>query len=695
MDHALEKTLDRLPIFHHWKTRLDDDRILWLGFDRENANTNTINSEVLEELKQILTWVKQTSLPKGLVIFSAKASGFIAGADIQQFKSLDNEEQAFELIRHGQIVYQQLADINLPTLAWIHGYCLGGGLELALACRYRIVEEDHEPNSIKAKLGLPEVMLGIHPGWGGTVRLPRLIGAFKGLDLILTGRSVSAKVAKKMGLVDAVVPKRHILTAIRHTILTQPKEHQASLIENFTNHDSIRPWIGKFLNKKLAKKVNRLHYPAPYAALDHWVLQGVKNETAFVGEAKSIGQLVVSDTARNLVRVFFLQEKLKSQAKHLGEKIQQVHVVGAGMMGGDIAAVCALKGLKVTLYDQHHEAIAKSLKRAHHLFKKVLKEPHYIRAAMDRLIPDVVGAGVFRADIIIEAIVEKVEAKRDLFKTIEKDAKPTAIFATNTSTIPLEDIAMALQSPERFVGIHFFNPVSKMPLVEVVKGMETSEEAINKALGLVKTIDKIPLLVKSAPGFLVNRLLMPYLLESMQMLEEGVPAQAIDQAAVAFGMPIGPIELTDTIGLDVCLHAGESLKEHLKGPIPHKIRSLVAEGALGKKSGKGFYQYKDGKPIKESLDPHYRMPDDIMDRLVLRMINESVACLREGIVSDADSLDAGMIFGAGFPPFRGGPLHYVMEQGESLLLQRLNLLVQRYGNRFMADAGWGLLDAAA
>jgi len=678
-----------LSNYTHWKTRQDEDHILWLGLDKQHASVNSLNVAVLEELKQILVSVQLKEMkpqPKGLVIYSEKSQGFIAGADILQFKSLENEEAAFELIRQGQNVFQQLAELPLPTLALIRGFCLGGGLELALACRYRIAEDDP-----KTRFGLPEVMLGLHPGWGGSIRLPRMIGGLKALDLILSGRSVSAKIGKNMGFIDQVVPKRHVLAAVRHYLLTTPAQRQATFLESLTNWDNVRPLLGKVLNKKLADRVNRDHYPAPYAALALWIEYGVKNASAFIEEAKSIGQLMMTETSRNLIRVFGLQEKLKAFGRHLDHHTAlQIHIVGAGVMGGDIAALCALKGFRVSLQDTNHKAIAQALKRASGLFKKVLKEPHLVRAAEDRLIPDVAGAGIRDADIILEAIIEDKAAKGALCKMIEGQAKKEAIFATNTSTIPLEEIGSELQSRERLVGIHFFNPVSKMPLVEVVKSKDTAKDTLFAALAFVKAIDKLPLPVHSAPGFLVNRILMSYLIESIQLLEEGVPMEAIDEAAIRFGMPVGPIELMDTVGLDVCLFAGESIKQYFTGQekLLEKIRELVAKKQLGKKTERGFYAYKNGKVVKKGLDTNYRLPPDITDRLILRMINESMACLREGIVEDADSLDAGMIFGAGFPPFRGGPLHYAKEQGESLILQRLNLLVQRYGDRFLPDAGW-------
>lgn len=680
----MEKTIH----FKHLTLILDNHHIAWVTLDRKDASTNTLNLEIFAELKTILkSLLAENPKPEGLVIQSGKKNGFLAGADINQFQQFKNEEEAFEMVRQGQIIFQMIEDLPFPTLALIQGFCFGGGLELALACRYRIAED-----SPQTQLGLPEVLLGIHPGWGGTIRLPRLIGSMKAFELILSGRTVSAASALKIGLVDALQPRRHWKRAAEYYLLKKPAPHKPKGIDAISNWDYLRPWLGKWMFKTLSKKVNRMHYPAPYAAVDHFIEQGIWKDTAYLSEAKSIAQLMVSDTARNLVRVFHLKEKLKSQGRLSGDQIfkpEKLHVIGAGAMGGDIAAYAALKGLQVTLQDQNPEAINKALKRASVLFQKQLKKPHLIRAAMDRLIPDSEGFGIGTADLIIEAIVEKSEAKKALFLELEKKAKPEAIFASNTSTIPLEVLSSALQHPERLVGIHFFNPVAKMPLVEVVQGVKTDAAKLDSAIAFVRQLDKLPLVVKSSPGFLVNRLLMPYLLESILLLEEGLPAAAIDKAAVDFGMPIGPIELADTVGLDVCLDAAKTLTEQYGGRIPLQVQKLVAEHHLGKKTGQGFYRYnKEGKALKEALDPNYRCPEDVIDRLILRMINEAVGCLREKIVPDADYLDAGMIFGAGFPPFRGGPIHYALEQGKGLLLQRLKLLVQRYGDRFSPDIGW-------
>ncbi|MBP9763912.1 MAG: enoyl-CoA hydratase/isomerase family protein [Gammaproteobacteria bacterium] len=669
--------------YSHWHIERDEDNIAWLTFDKQDSKTNTIDLVVLEELLSVIQSLETGTKPLGLVIDSSKKNGFCAGADIQQFKNTESLETIVNLIQQGQTVFNHLASVSFPTVALIEGYCLGGGLELALACRYRIAIEDP-----KTKLGLPEVRLGIQPGWGGSVRLPRLIGGLKAMDLILSGRTVGAKAARKMGVVDVSVPKRQSLVAARYFVKTQPKVRTANVIEHFTNRHFVRPILGKFLLKAISAKVNRAHYPAPYAALQHWIDQGVSHDAAFIAEANSVCQLAQSETARNLIRVFDLQEKLRRLGSESPFRPEHVHVVGAGVMGGDIAAWCALKGLRVTLQDQNTVAIATALGRAKVLFKKQLKEPHLVQAAMDRLMPDIKGCGIKTADLIIEAIIEKAEAKKALFMTLASEAKKEAIFATNTSTIPLKELSEDPAVQQRIIGLHFFNPVAKMPLVEVIDTESTDLNLIQHGMRFVRAIEKIPLQVKSSPGFLVNRILMPYLLESVRLFESGIPAVAIDKAAVEFGMPMGPIELADTVGLDVCLYGAESLAHYFKVAIPTELRKRVEAGNLGKKTGQGFYQFKNGKIIRPKLPEHYRLPEDALDRLILSMMNEAVACLREGIVADADALDAGMILGTGFAPFRGGLMHYIAEQGESLLFQRLNLLAQRYGDRFLPDAGW-------
>lgn len=669
--------------YQNWRVATDTDQIVWLWLDKYDSTTNTLNKPVLEELRSILNSLSTSTTSRGIIIASAKANGFIAGADIEQFTQLTSAEEATALIRKGQEIFEMLANFPLPTLAMIEGFCLGGGLELTLACRYRIAEDGK-----KTRLGLPEIQLGIHPGWGGTVRLPHLIGAIQAMDLILTGRTVNAKAAKAMGIVDDAVPKRHLQRAAREFILTTPKPHRPTLLQQLSNFRPVRHLLAYFLRKKVALKASPNHYPAPYAVINNWVRDGAKGTEAFINEANSIGKLILSDTSRNLVRVFFLQELLKSLGKNINFDPQHIHIIGAGVMGGDIAAWCALRGFHVTLQDREPKFIAPAIHRAADLFNKILKTPRLIQEAMDRLIPDLEGHGIARADIIIEAISENVVAKQNLFKDVEAKCKAEAILATNTSSIPLANISSVLRRPERLVGIHFFNPVAKMMLVEIVQDANTNQSIANKAIAFVRKIDRLPLPVKSTPGFLVNRVLMPYLIEAMMLLNENVPAEEIDQVAVEFGMPMGPIELADAVGLDICL----SVAEHLPQPVPshllERIRNMVKEGQLGRKTNQGFYKYKKGKIIKKHFGKNHKIDPVISQRLILRMLNEAMACKREKVVANADLLDAGMIFGTGFAPFRGGPMRYARMEGVQKIVTQLQKLQQQFGERFTPDEGW-------
>jgi 3-hydroxyacyl-CoA dehydrogenase/enoyl-CoA hydratase/3-hydroxybutyryl-CoA epimerase len=670
--------------FKNWDVNVDENHILWLYFDRENKSTNTISHAVLDELDFILTEITQDSSIKGVIIASRKSTGFIAGADIEQFTHFSNREEALSLIRKGQSVINRLAALSIPTVAMVKGFCLGGGFELVLACTYRVAED-----SPKTRFGLPEVLLGIHPGWGGTIRLPRLIGAIQAMDLILSGRTVDAKTAKAMGVVDMVVADRYLKKAAISCVLDKPKVHQATTWQSLTNQSFVRPLLARVFRNKTSAKISPDHYPAPFAAIDNWERYGVTDEAkALSVEAESLGTMALTDTARNLVRVFFLQERLKNLSKGVDFQPQHVHVIGAGTMGGDIAAWCALRGLQVTLQDREPKFIAPAIKRAYELFKKKLKVPRLVQAAMDRLTPDPEGLGIPRADVIIEAIYENLEAKQQLFKMLEEKAGPNAILATNTSSIPLDEINRVMKNPSRLVGIHFFNPVAKMQLVEVVEGKSTQKEVIDKVLAFVRRIDRLPLPVKSSPGFLVNRVLMPYLMEAMALYEEGVPPREIDKAALKFGMPMGPIELADTVGLDVCLAVAKNLSAHFGGTVPEKLQKMVAEGKLGRKSGEGFYRYTRGK-LEYSTEPSQSVQKtDIADRLILRMLNEAASCLREQVVADADLLDAGMILGTGFAPFRGGPMHYAKTRGLDVIRNQLEEFATQYGNRFKPDAWW-------
>ncbi len=674
--------------YQHWRLHTDTDHILWLTFDRQGASVNSMSREVFNELDTILDTIKQDQ-PRGVIIQSGKQKGFIAGADITQFTDLKTTDEAFELIRQAQLVLDKLEALPMPTVAMINGFCLGGGLELALACRYRVVLED-----AGTLIGLPEVKLGIHPGWGGTVRLPQLVGAVPAMTMILPGAAYPAKKAQKVGIVDAAVPLRELARAARYYVMHQPAPQQPKLLAKLANLPFVRPILAKQFYKNLNKKIREAHYPAPYAVVRNWVQDGATGD-AMVNEAKSIAKLMLHPTARNLVRVFFLQEQVKAIGKGHDFKPQHVHVIGAGTMGGDIAAWCAYKNLYVTLQDQSPEKIAPALQRAYKLYKKKYRgDQRLIQAAMDRLQPDVEGLGVGRADLIIEAVFEDLNVKQQLFKYLEENAKADAVLATNTSSIPLEDIATALKDPSRLVGIHFFNPVAKMPLVEIVQGQKTKQAIVDQAAAFVGKISRMPLPVASRPGFLVNRVLMPYLMEAMQLLDEGIAPASIDKAALDFGMPMGPIALADNVGLDICLSVANNLVQQFGGEVPQKLKDIVTAGHLGVKTGQGFYQYQNGRPVKTTATNDQTDLAIISDRLILRMLNEAVACLDEKVIQEADLLDAGMIFGTGFAPFRGGPIHYAKHRGIDEVVKTLQAFAEKFGERFKPHSAWQTLSGS-
>ncbi len=665
-----------------WRIERDADDILWLWADRQGSSTNVLGSAALAELDLHLASILP-SPPRAVVVLSAKKSGFIAGADIKEFTRLDGAESAYRLIRAGQQVLARLESLPCPTVAAIHGFALGGGLELALACRYRIAVGDE-----RLALGLPEVRLGIHPGFGGTVRSVRLIGVRPAMRLMLTGKPVRAEQALRLGLLDRLVGEGQLQQAARAILLEAPPPRRAPLAERMLASPLLRSVVRRSLIAQLAGKAPPEHYPAPYAIIDLWAGYAAHGPAAFEAEARSIARLFATDTARNLIRVFLLQDRLKTLGAKTSAALDRVHVIGAGVMGGDIAAWAALRGCTVTLADRETARIEPALRRAQELFARRLRDPH---TAATRLSADPQGGGVEQADVVIEAILESLCAKRELYAAIEPRLKAGAVLATNTSSLPLDELARGLAAPARLVGMHFFNPVAQMPLVEIVHSQGTDPEAVRAAMAFARKLDKLPLPCRSAPGFLVNRVLMPYLQEALLAAEEAVPLAVIDAAAERFGMPMGPVELADVIGLDVLAHVGESIAAGIGKPVPNlkRLRELIALGKLGRKSGGGFYPWRDGKPVKPTAAQ--ALPPDLTDRLILALINESVACLREGLTEDADLVDAAVIFGTGFAPFRGGPLAYARARGVAALLERLQELTARYGERFRPDPGWSLL----
>jgi 3-hydroxyacyl-CoA dehydrogenase/enoyl-CoA hydratase/3-hydroxybutyryl-CoA epimerase len=638
----------------HWRLEREPAGLAWLIFDKAGESTNTLSAAAMHELGLVLDELEREP-PKALVIRSGKSAGFIAGADIEEFTKIGSPEDARALVQRGWDMYNRLAAVKYPTLALIRGHCMGGGTELALACRYRVAVD--EPGT---RIALPEVMLGIVPGWGGMLRLPQVIGPTAALDMMLSGRALDAKRAKRLGFADECVPPRVMDNAARMLATSGRPPRTLPFMQRLMN-GPLKGFVASQAKKQVAARARPEHYPAPYAIIDMWANYGGNALAVPADKPTSMDAIAASPTTKNLVRVYYLQERLKSFGKSDGKSDdfapKHLHVIGAGVMGGDIAAWAALRGLTVTLQDQNIERIAPAIQRAAAAFKKKLRDDTQVRFTLDRLIPDPSGQGARQADVVIEAIFENLEAKQKLFADIERIAKPGAVLATNTSSLRLEDIATSLQNPARLVGIHFFNPVAKMPLVEVVEGAASDAATLKQAMTFVRKIDKLPLPVKSAPGFLVNAVLAPYMQEAMRCVDEGIAPEAVDEAALAFGMPLGPIELADTVGLDIAVAAGKELAGANVVP-PKKLMELVAAGHLGRKTGRGFYTYNQGKPQKGAVGT---VPAGLSERLVRPLLEAVQRCVEQGVVADAELADAGVIFGTGFAPFTGGPMNYLKE----------------------------------
>lgn len=664
----------------HWRTEDDADGIRWLILDNADSRTNVLSQAVLLELAALVEELV-SSPPAGVVIKSAKDSGFIAGADISEFRGLADSGQAEDLVRQGQRLLNQLEKLPCPTVAAIHGFALGGGLELALACDYRIAVEGHKRN-----LGLPEVRLGIHPGLGGTVRSVRLLGVPAALKLMLTGKSLSAVEARRIGLLDRVVPDGQLDRGARELAAKRPRKRRPRAYLELLGLPFVRPWLGRRLRAQVRRRARPEHYPAPFAIVDLWVRHGARGQSAYEAEARSMARLLRTSTSRHLVRVFFLRERLRGLAKKTSG-IGHVHVVGAGVMGGDIAAWCALRGMRVTIHDRSRALVEPALERAEVLFRRRLRAPGAADDARRRLVADVDGFA--EADLVIEAIVERLDAKQELYRELEGRMRPDAVLATNTSSIDLERLSEATMRRGRFLGLHFFNPVASLPLVEVVRSDSTDEEYMARAMAFVNGIGKLPLPCRSTPGFLVNRILAPYLTEALFAHHDGYALETIDRAAEDFGMPMGPVELADRVGLDVVQHAAESLGATSEAAAS-LLRAKVEAGELGAKSGAGFYRFRDNRPIKST---RAALPDkDLQDRLILPLLNAAVACHADGVVDDADLVDAGVIFGTGFAPFRGGPIQYARLRGIEAVVRRMESFAASLGPRFAPHPDWEALE---
>lgn len=633
--------------WQHWKLEKDDAGIAWLTIDVNAKSVNVLTREVVAEMADVVAYLEQAEGINGLCFRSGKDVGFVYGADINEFEALATEADVAALLDEVHGTFNRFASLPFPTVVGIDGYALGGGLEIALLCDRLVLT-----NSPKTQVGFPEVKLGLMPGYGGTGRAYGRIGAYPVLDMMLTGRMVKAAEALELNLVDALADSRDNLDATMKDVLMslggkKPPRHQI---------------IGEDTKAEVAKAKEAFigrarpdHTPAPYAILDHIATNAP--DAAAISSAEKIifPTLMVSDASDGLRRVFQLTDAVKRTSR--GDAgIQHVHVIGAGVMGGDIAAVAAMEGLTVTLSDQSDDAIQKAIDRARKLYERRLKTPERINAAMDRLISDKAETGLAAADLVIEAVAERLDVKKAVFAALEPRVKEDAILATNTSAIPLEEIAAAMSTPERLIGLHFFNPVPVLPLVEVIWSECSDQDLVARGMMFAGRLKKMPIRCKSSPGFLVNRALLPYLLKGIEAMLDGMDPDQIDEAMVNFGMPMGPVELADQIGLDVTYDA--SLPLGMTDKVAAALKEMVKAGTIGRKSGSGFYLWEGNKAIRARAVYDDKSQQDLARILLAPMIEECQKAVAEGVVDSADMADAGMIFGIGFPSFRGGPLHY-------------------------------------
>ncbi len=665
----------------NWRTGRDAEGIMWLALDKSDSGMNTISADVIRELE---THVKaaEADLPTALVIRSAKDTGFAAGADIRSFANM-SDGGAAALLKQGHEVLDRIEALACPTICVVHGPALGAGFELALACDFRIA-------IVGASFGFPEVQLGLHPGLGGTFRLPALIDPTEAMMMMLTGKTAHTERAKTLGIVDAVVEERHLAAAVTAAAKGKIERHEQGLKARAFGFEQARSLLARQMRHRTEQKAPADHYPAPHALIELWEDHGSDRDAMQRGEIISFANLLRTPSSKNLRRVFFLRQELKDAGRGVDD-IAHVHVIGAGAMGAEIAAMAAIKGKTVTLGDVAIDPLGAAVKLA----LKICRDKHLssieTRDALDRLMPDPNGYGISRADLIIEAAPEKVELKSKIYDNIKTSMKETAILVSNTSSFSVDDLAKHAPANSRFAGLHFFNPVSRVDLVEVVKGAATSDDTANRLAAFCGAIGKLPARVGDYPGFVVNRVLTPYLMEAMVLMDEGVPKEVIDSAALRFGMPMGPVTLADQVGLDVGLHVAESLSRNLEKPmaeISDTLRKKVTDGDLGRKSGRGFYDWSDGPPHPDS---NAQGPDDLTDRLILPMLNACVEVLRLNVAVSADQIDGAMIFATGWAPFRGGPMHYAQSRGIRDVVTRLQELSGSYGPRFSPDDGWASL----
>ena len=676
------------------RREITEDQLCILTFDRPDSAANIFDRATLEELAQHLDVIAKTSSLRGLILASAKRSIFIAGADLHSMSQFTDPADLDHLIRLGQQTFDQLETLSIPTIAAIHGACVGGGYEICLACDYRIATSDRA-----TKIGLPETQLGILPAWGGSTRLPRLIGLPKALDIILGGKTVAAKHALKLGMVDEVVHKEYLLGYARGLLAKRGSKlmrRSKPLMTRLLNTRLAARLIAKRVRPQLDRKTGG-HYPALTKALEV-VTEGLGRSIpgSLDLERRAIAELAETEACRNLIRLFFLQERSKklTAGTDTGKwAAKRIAVIGAGVMGAGIAQWTASRDVQVMLRDLDAEQVAKGMAAVAKLFadgtKRRVFTPVEARTAMDRISPVASEVPLKHADIVIEAAVEKMDLKKQIFKKLDDLAGPRTILATNTSALSVSELAAATRHPERVVGIHFFNPVHRMQLVEVVVAKQTSPEVVNRAVRFVQQIGKLPVVVKDSPGFLVNRILMPYLIEAGHLFENGASIENIDQAMLEFGMPMGPLRLIDEVGVDVANHVAETISRHFASRLrtPALLGAMMRDKLLGRKNGRGFYLHDkrskgsevnaDAERFKKGTWASALSREDLRNRMAYLMVNEAARCLEEGIVSEAADVDFGMVMGTGFAPFRGGPLRYADSVGVPQIVEVMYKLANK------------------
>jgi 3-hydroxyacyl-CoA dehydrogenase / enoyl-CoA hydratase / 3-hydroxybutyryl-CoA epimerase len=671
------------------------DNHVILSFGADNAKLNVLSTEVLLELEEHID--KAASLPEAtlLLITSSKENCFIAGADINEIKSLDDEEKTMQVLEKAHAIFAKLENLSIPTVAYIDGVCLGGGLELALCCDYRIATDNS-----KTKLGLPEVSLGILPGFGGTQRLPKVVGLQESLKMILTGAPISSKKALKIGLINTIIPigyENFKLDPFLDDVVAGrvKNEHADSLLERFSPG---RTLIFNTARKDLLKKTKG-HYPAPLSALD--VIEQTVDSSLEVGlniEKEAFCKLAVSEISKNLIGLFFNNEMLKKEWGSDGEvaSVSQVAVVGAGVMGGGIAWLFSKIDIAVRMKDISWEQIGVGMVQINKIYAGYKKRHRMGRLEIESktsLVSYTLDySGFKKCDFVVEAVVENMDLKKKIFAQIEENVKEGTILATNTSSLSVTEMATALKNPENLVGMHFFNPVNRMPLVEVIAGEKTSASAIATTVALAKKAGKTAVVVADCPGFLVNRILIPYMNEAAHMLDAGADFEQIDQVIEHFGMPMGPFVLADEVGLDVGYKVAKILEDGYGERM--KVAKVLdvaynEHGLLGKKSEEGFYLHDESERernhrIEGMVDSELTQSDEslIIDRLILMMVNEASKCLEESVVANVSSLDMAMIMGTGFPPFRGGLLKYADSYGIQNIVDKLTQFESEVGMRF-------------